>query len=105
MNKKSSKMENIKRIQQFAAIMAVAYEYGVYCKDDLLKIYMESLPPMNRTSRRREEMDYRKSWAKLESLMKRFANINEETNPEWFDTVVDRLTEVIESVEVELKKE
>jgi len=94
--------ESSKRIQQFAAIMAVAYEYGVYCKDDLLKVYERSLPPLSRVSRRKEIADYKKSWSKLESLMKRFANINEATNPEWFDSVVDKLTEAIESVEVEI---
>ena len=82
--------------------MAVAYEYGVYCKDDLLKVYERSLPPLSRVSRRKEIADYKKSWSKLESLMKRFADINESTNPEWFDSVVDKLTEAIESVEVEI---
>ena len=95
--------ESSKRIQQFAAIMAVACEYGLHCKDDLLNVYMNSLPPMNRNSRRKEFADYKKSWSRLESLMKKFANINESTNPEWFDSVVDRLTEVIESVEIEIK--
>ena len=94
--------ESGKRVQQFSAIMAVACEYGLHCKNDLVKAYERSLPPMSRTDKRREMMDFNKSWGRLEAIMKKFANINENTNPEWFDSVVDKLTEVIESVDVEI---
>ena len=94
-----------RRILQFTAIMNVAYEYGVHVEKDLRDVFEKSLPRMHRVSKREEMKAYDKGWSKLMALLRRYTEINEETNPEWYDSVVDRLTEVIENeVIVELKK-
>jgi hypothetical protein len=84
--------------------MAVAYEFGVFCKDDMRKAFEDSLPPMPRKTKRQEVDAYVKGWNRLEQLMKQFANINESANPEWFDEVVNKLTEAVNEVRVEIKE-
>jgi hypothetical protein len=92
-----------KRILQFCAIMSVALEYGMYVEDDLREIFEASLPKMDRASKRKEMKAYEEGWKRLMGLLKRYGKINESVNPEWFDSVVDRLTDVIENeIEVEV---
>lgn len=96
--------EPSENVIRFAAIMAVAFEYGMWVKDDMKRAFMGSLPHMSRAARREQERSYNKDWGRLEHILKEYSRISIDFRPEWYDRVVDRLCKVInEEVEMEVK--
>ena len=84
-------------IIKFSAATAVALEFGMYAAPQLRDAFIGSLKGMRRKERRIAILDYDKQWGHLMATMKRFAKVMESDNPEFYDSAVDRLTEVINS--------